>query len=210
MNTYVYTIYGNIYINLTNFCSNACEFCVRNHESTMDGREFGSHSGEGDYDLWLDREPSYKDVTDILDKMDFSRYKEMVFCGYGEPSARFDLVEMLCVYAHERGIKTRINTNGQGNAINGRDITDDIVSHIDSIGVSLNATDAKKYDAICHSEWGERGFDLMLAFAEECVKKGGNVSLSVVDIIGEEETAKARTIAEKIGAKLRVRKMIDG
>ena len=67
MNTYVYTIYGNIYINLTNFCSNACEFCVRNHESTMDGREFGSHSGEGDYDLWLDREPSYKDVTDILD-----------------------------------------------------------------------------------------------------------------------------------------------
>ena len=81
---------------------------------------------------------------------------------------------------------------------------------IDSIGVSLNATDAKKYDAICRSEWGERGFDLMLAFAEECVKKGGNVSLSVVDIIGEEETAKARTIAEKIGAKLRVRKMIDG
>ena len=42
------------------------------------------------------------------------------------------------------------------------------------------------------------------------MKKGGNVSLSVVDIIGREEIAKARTIAEKIGAKLRVRKMIDG
>ena len=208
MNTYVYTIYGNIYINLTNFCSNACEFCVRNHESTMDGRVFGSHSGEGDYDLWLDREPSYKDVTDILDKMDFSRYKEMVFCGYGEPSARFDLVEMLCVYAHERGIKTRINTNGQGNAILGKDIAPRMCRCIDTINVSLNATDAQSYDRLCHSVYGEKAFDIMLDFAKECVRCGGNVVLSIVDCVPPEQLQKAAEIARDIGAKLRVRKMI--
>lgn len=208
MNTYVYTIYGNIYINLTNFCSNACEFCVRNHESTMDGREFGSHSGEGDYDLWLDKEPSYKDVTDILDKMDFSRYKEMVFCGYGEPSARFDLVEMLCVYAHERGIKTRINTNGQGNAILGKDIAPRMCRCIDTINVSLNATDAQSYDRLCHSVYGEKAFDIMLDFAKECVRCGGNVVLSIVDCVPPEQLQKAAEIARDIGAKLRVRKMI--
>lgn len=208
MNTYVYTIYGNIYINLTNFCSNACEFCVRNHESTMDGREFGSHSGEGDYDLWLDREPSYKDVTDILDKMDFSRYKEMVFCGYGEPSARFDLVEMLCVYAHERGIKTRINTNGQGNAILGKDIAPRMCRCIDTINVSLNATDVQSYDRLCHSVYGEKAFDIMLDFAKECVRCGGNVVLSIVDCVPPEQLQKAAEIARDIGAKLRVRKMI--
>ena len=208
MNTYVYTIYGNIYINLTNFCSNACEFCVRNHESTMDGREFGSHSGEGDYDLWLDREPSYKDVTDILDKMDFSRYKEMVFCGYGEPSARFDLVEMLCVYAHERGIKTRINTNGQGNAILGKDIAPRMCRCIDTINVSLNATDTQSYDRLCHSVYGEKAFDIMLDFAKECVRCGGNVVLSIVDCVPPEQLQKAAEIARDIGAKLRVRKMI--
>lgn len=208
MNTYVYTIYGNIYINLTNFCSNACEFCVRNHESTMDGREFGSHSGEGDYDLWLDREPSYKDVTDILDKMDFSRYKEMVFCGYGEPSARFDLVEMLCVYAHERGIKTRINTNGQSNAILGKDIAPRMCRCIDTINVSLNATDAQSYDRLCHSVYGEKAFDIMLDFAKECVRCGGNVVLSIVDCVPPEQLQKAAEIARDIGAKLRVRKMI--
>lgn len=208
MNTYVYTIYGNIYINLTNCCSNACEFCVRNHESTMDGREFGSHSGEGDYDLWLDREPSYKDVTDILDKMDFSRYKEMVFCGYGEPSARFDLVEMLCVYAHERGIKTRINTNGQGNAILGKDIAPRMCRCIDTINVSLNATDAQSYDRLCHSVYGEKAFDIMLDFAKECVRCGGNVVLSIVDCVPPEQLQKAAEIARDIGAKLRVRKMI--
>ena len=208
MNTYVYTIYGNIYINLTNFCSNACEFCVRNHESTTYGREFGSHSGEGDYDLWLDREPSYKDVTDILDKMDFSRYKEMVFCGYGEPSARFDLVEMLCVYAHERGIKTRINTNGQGNAILGKDIAPRMCRCIDTINVSLNATDAQSYDRLCHSVYGEKAFDIMLDFAKECVRCGGNVVLSIVDCVPPEQLQKAAEIARDIGAKLRVRKMI--
>lgn len=208
MNTYVYTIYGNIYINLTNFCSNACEFCVRNHESTMDGREFGSHSGEGDYDLWLDREPSYKDVTDILDKMDFSRYKEMVFCGYGEPSARFDLVEMLANYAHDRGIKTRINTNGQGSAILGKDIAPRMAKCIDTINVSLNATDPVSYDKLCHSRFGLKAFDIMLDFAKECVKCGGNVVLSIVDCVPPEQLQKAAEIAREIGAKLRVRKLI--
>ena len=208
MNTYVYTIYGNIYIILTYYCSIACVFCVRNHESTRDVWEFDSHSGEGDYDLWLDREPSYKDVSDILDKMDFSRYKEMVFCGYGEPSARFDLVEMLCVYAHERGIKTRINTNGQGNAILGKDIAPRMCLCIDTINVSLNATDAQSYDRLCHSVYGEKAFDIMLDFAKECVRCGGNVVLSIVDCVPPEQLQKAAEIARDIGAKLRVRKMI--
>ncbi len=208
MNTYVYTLYGNIYINLTNYCSNACEFCVRNHGSTMDGREFGSHKGEGDCDLWLDREPSYKDVTDILDKMDFSRYKEMVFCGYGEPSARFDLVEMLCAYAHDRGIKTRINTNGQGSAILGVDIAPRMSRCMDTINVSLNATDADSYDKLCHSVFGKKAFDIMLDFAKECLRCGGNVVLSIVDCVPPEQLQKAAEIAREIGAKLRVRKMI--
>ena len=208
MNTYVYTIYGNIYINLTNYCSNACEFCLRNHESVMDGRGFGSHKGEGDYDLWLDREPSYTDVTEILDKMDFSRYKEMVFCGYGEPSARFDLVEMLAGYAHDRGIKTRINTNGQGSAILGKDIAPRMAKCIDTINVSLNATDPESYDKLCHSRFGLKAFDIMLDFAKECVRCGGNVVLSIVDCVPPEQLQRAAEIAREIGAKLRVRKLI--
>lgn len=210
MNTYVYTIYGNIYINLTNRCSNACEFCVRNHVSTMDGRAFSDHKGDqdGDYDLWLDREPSYKDVTDILDKMDFSRYNEMVFCGYGEPTYRFDLVEMLCRYAHDRGIRTRINTNGQGSVILGKDIAPRMSRCMDTINVSLNATDAVSYDRLCHSKYGEKAFDIMLDFARECVRCGGNVVLSIVDCVPQEQIDKAAEIARSIGAKLRVRSMI--
>ena len=56
----------------------------------------------------------------------------------------------------------------------------------------------------------KRGFEIMLDFARACVARGGNVVFSVVDIIGDGEIAKAKAIADSIGAKLRVRKMIDG
>ncbi|MDE5618028.1 MAG: TatD family nuclease-associated radical SAM protein [Clostridia bacterium] len=210
MNTYVYTIYDNIYVNLTNKCSNACEFCIRNHESEMDGMTFAAHKGEkGDsYDLWLDKEPSYSDVVEQLEKLDFSKYKEMVFCGYGEPTYRFDLIEMLCDYAHANGISTRINTNGQGSAIMGRNIAPRMSKCIDVINVSLNATDKVAYQKLCHSIYGEEAYDIMLQFAKECVRHGGNVVLSIVDCVPPEEIARAQHIADSIGATLRVRKLI--
>lgn len=79
---------------------------------------------------------------------------------------------------------------------------------MDTINVSLNATDKVKYDAICHSYYGLDAFDIMLDFARNCVKAGGNVVLSVVDCIGQEEIDKARKIADEIGAKLRVRELL--
>ena len=114
MNNYTYTVRNGIYINLTNRCTNHCTFCIRNEGAGV----YGSDS------LWLDREPAAKEVLDDLGKYDFSKYNEVVFCGYGEPTIR---IEELCEVA--RGIKAmcslpiRINTNGQGNLIHGRDIT---------------------------------------------------------------------------------------
>ena len=47
MNTLTYVYDNKIYLNLTNKCSNNCEFCIR-------------HTGDGvlDYYLWLDKEPT--------------------------------------------------------------------------------------------------------------------------------------------------------
>lgn len=196
-NKYVYTVDDNVYINLTNRCSNRCEFCVRYYEKPIYG------------DLWIKDEPSAQAVIDILEK-DYSLadYGEVVFCGYGEPTYRFDAIEIICDYVHSKGAKTRINTNGQANEILGVDISERISKCIDTINVSLNATDALKYDKICHSDYGERAFDVMLDFAKKCVSHGGNVVLSVVDVIGQEEIAKAREIANSVGAKLRVRQLL--
>ncbi|MBD5086294.1 MAG: radical SAM protein [Clostridiales bacterium] len=195
--TYVYTVDQNIYINLTNRCSNRCEFCVRYYDKPIYG------------DLWIKSEPTADEVIAILEKdYDLSKYGEVVFCGYGEPTYRFDAIEKIADYVHSKGAKTRINTNGQANEILGEDISDRIVKSIDTINISLNATDKVKYDKICHSAYGERAFDIMLDFAKKCVNAGGNVVLSVVDVIGEEEIEKAKEIARSVGAKLRVRALL--
>ncbi len=179
-NTYVYKVDNNLYINLTNRCSNRCEFCVRYYDKPVYG------------DLWIGHEPTAEEVIDILDKCyNLADYKEVVFCGYGEPTYRFDAIEKISEYIHSKGAKTRINTNGQANKILGEDITERIVKCIDTINVSLNATDAEKYDKICHSQYGLRAFDIMLDFAKKCVEHGGNVVLSIVDCVGKDEIAKA-------------------
>ncbi|MGN0771945.1 MAG: TatD family nuclease-associated radical SAM protein [Christensenellales bacterium] len=193
----VYTVDDKLYINLTNRCSNRCEFCVRYYDKPVYG------------DLWLKDEPTAEQVIEILQKdYDVTKYPEVVFCGYGEPTYKFDEIVAICDYVHSKGGKTRINTNGQGNRINGRNIAPEMSRIMDSINVSLNATDKVRYDAICHSEYGIEAFDIMLDFAKECVKAGGNVVLSVVDCIGEQEIEKARKIAQSIGAKLRVRQLL--
>lgn len=195
-NNYVYEVEDSIYINLTNRCTNKCEFCVRYYDEFVYG------------DLWINHEPSAEEVIEILKQYDLSKYKEVVFCGYGEPTYRIDAIVKIAEYVHSLGYKTRINTNGHGNAINNRDITTELVKAIDTIGISLNATDATKYNAICHSIYKEKAFDIMLDFAKKCIEKGGKVKLSVVDSIGNEEIEKAQKIADSIGAILRVRKLI--
>lgn len=194
---FVYVVDKNLYINLTNRCSNKCEFCVRYYDQPIYG------------DLWIKDEPTADQVIDIIEReFDLAQYGEVVFCGYGEPTYKFDEIVKICDYVHSKGGKTRINTNGQGNKILGRDITSTISKCMDTINISLNETDAEKYDKICHSVYGKEAFDIMLDFAKGCVKAGGNVVLSVVDCIGQEEIDKARKIAQSIGAKLRVRELL--
>lgn len=201
---YVYEIGGKLYANLTNRCSNACTFCVRNYDT--DRKK--PHGYEG-YDLWLDKEPTANEVIEALDKYNLAKYKELVFCGYGEPTYRFDVLEEVAAYAHKKGLRTRINTNGQANAILGEDVSERLCRAIDVIGISFNEVTPEKYDAICRSIFGPKAFDIMIDFARRCVAHGGNVVFSVVDCIGKEDIAKAEEIAKSVGAKLRVREMID-
>lgn len=201
---YVYEIDGKLYVNLTNRCSNACTFCVRNYDT--DRRK--PHGYEG-YDLWLEKEPTADEVIAALGKYDLTKYRELVFCGYGEPTYRFDVLEEVAAYAHKKSLRTRINTNGHANAILGKDVSERMCRAIDVIGISLNEVTPEKYDAICHSVFGKKAFDIMLDFAKLCVSHGGNVVFSVVNCIGKEDVERARAIADETGAKLRVREMID-
>ncbi len=195
MNNIVYEIGTSLYINATNKCSNSCTFCVRNNPEFVYG------------DLWLDKEPTKEEVIDKLKEHNLKNYNEVVFCGYGEPTYRMDVIEAVSKFAHENNLKTRINTNGHANKINGKDVTKIIVDSIDTIGISLNDVTHKDYNEICQPMY-EDGFEEMLSFAKLCIEKGGNVVFSVVDCIGKDKIEKAKEIAKTLGAKLRVREEI--
>lgn len=195
MDVYTYKIGENLYVNLTNRCSNACAFCVRGQGAEYEG-----------YSLWLSgAEPTADDIIKQIG--DPVRYREIVFCGYGEPTYRLDAMLKICDYVHSRGGRTRLNTNGHGNLIQGRDITAELATHMDGVNVSLNAPDAEKYTKLCKPRFAG-AFDELLRFAEGLKQAGGNVWFSVVDCIGPEQVEACRKIAQKVGVPLRVRAMI--
>lgn len=197
--TYLYVLDGNLYVNLTNKCSNACDFCVRNERSSY----YGNY-------LWLKNDPSAEKVMAAANGYgDLTRFKEVVFCGFGEPTYRLAEMVALCDYFHEKGLKTRLNTNGQGNLINKRDITPDLKGKIDFVNISLNASCYEKYQKICRSQYREAGFDSMIEFAKLCRRNGIDCRFSIVDCIGEEEVQACKYLAESVKIPLYVRKYIQ-
>ena len=194
-NTFVYELDGNLYINLTNRCSNACSFCVRNDKESYFGNA-----------LWLEHEPS---AAEVIEAIPDRAYPEVVFCGFGEPTERLDALVEIAGVLKERGHTVRLNTNGQGNLINGRDITTDLAMCVDKVNVSLNAPTAEAYQAVCRSIYGESAFSALISFAKCCRDKSMAVVLSVVDCIGAEAVAACRALAEENGLRLRVRAMIE-
>jgi TatD family-associated radical SAM protein len=158
-------------------------------------------------ELWLEREPTAKEITDKL--TDISKYNEIVFCGFGEPTYKMDVLTEIAKFVKSIGGKTRLNTNGQGNLINGYDITEKLKGVIDKVNVSLNEATAEKYQKICHSIYGENAYNELLNFAVKCKEKGVDVVLSIVDSIGKEDIEKCEILAKDNNLRLKVRKYIE-
>lgn len=191
----VYKYQNGIYVNVTNRCTNRCEFCIRYTPSGVDH-----------IDLWLEREPTAEEIISALEKNNYKDYKEVIFCGYGEPLMRFDVVMEVCKYIKKNsGVNVRINTNGHANHCAGRDVTPEMEGLVDTLSISLNASNAEEYQKICKCNFGEDGFYEMLDFAKKSARFVPHVVLSVVDVIGKEEIEKCRRIAEEAGVEYRVR-----
>ena len=193
---FTYEIGGSLYINLTSKCTNDCTFCVRNEKADYFGHK-----------LWLSREPSARDVTARLPQ-EISRYKEYVFCGFGEPTIKLDVLLEVAKEIRARGGVTRINTNGQANMIHKRDVTGELAACIDRINVSLNEATAEDYVKLCRPAFGEAAFAGLQDFAKKCAQRDIDTWFSVVDVIGEEKIGQCRRIARECGVALRVRAYI--
>ncbi|MDR1939505.1 MAG: TatD family nuclease-associated radical SAM protein [Clostridiales bacterium] len=195
MDNYLYEYDGKLYINLTNECSNDCAFCVRN-----------TSDGVGGYFLWLKKPPTADEIIKKLEETDLGKYREFVFCGFGEPLCAFSELVKVGEFLRAQGKRVRLNTNGQARLIVGDNAAERLKNAVDTVSISLNAPDAKKYNAVCRCAFGDDGYYAMLEFAKQCVKCVDRVILSVVDTIPQEDIEACRKIAENMGAEFRVRK----
>lgn len=205
--TITYEDGSGLYVNLTNRCSNSCDFCVR----TL--RDEGKLESHGDLlygDLWLDREPSSAEVIADIARRDLSKYSELVFCGYGEPTERLDtLLEAARAVKKYSDIPIRVNTNGHASLIAGKDVSAEFEGAVDVVSISLNCADAGDYVKLCHPVFGEAAFEGLTDFAAKVRPHVKKVIMTVVETtISDKDIDRCRAIAEKAGAELRIREML--
>ncbi len=201
MMTILYPIYGNLYVNLTNKCPCACTFCLRNHSD---------HVSTSD-SLWLDHDPTFEELKEASKKFNMDDYKEIVFCGYGEPTEAYDVLLQSAKYLKETYKKPiRLNTNGLGNLVNNKDITPSLEGLVDTISISLNTPNKEEYNKIVRPKFGEESFDAMIDFAKKAKQYVPNVVLSTVDTtLLKEEEEQCAEICKNIGATYRIRPWED-
>lgn len=197
--TIFYELFGKLYLNLTNRCTNACEFCIRDYDD-------GSYTKTN---LWIEHEPSLEEIIKDLERFDVKKYPEVVLCGYGEPLLRLNEAVGICKYLKENyNCPIRINTNGLASFANGVNAAEMLCGLCDTVSVSLNQKNAKAYNELCHPVCGEKAFDEIIAFVKEAKKYIPRIILSVVDVIPKEDIKECKKIADALGTEFRIREKI--
>lgn len=194
--TIFYKFDGKMYINITNGCPCDCVFCIRKNGDSIEDND----------SLWLEHEPSFEEITEAFEKFDKQGITEAVFCGYGEPCVRVDMLVKTAEYIKKHSdMKIRVNTNGLVKLIHPEFDLKLFSGLIDSVSISLNAPDAASYNEVTRPHWGERSFDVMLDFAVAMKEICGKVAFTLVDVISEDKIDACRKLAEKLEIPLRVR-----
>ena len=196
--TIAYRLGNALYLNITNDCPCDCVFCLRNDSD-------GVNPGQS---LWLDHDPTVEEIMAALSEVDFEEYQEIVFCGYGEPTCRLDVLLEVAKYLKKvQHLPVRLNTNGLCDLINNKKTVPLLAECIDRISISLNAPNAEMYNALCKPVFGEDSFEAMLRFAKECKDAIPEVVLSIVPgtKLDDKTIEACRSLCDSIDIPLRVR-----
>jgi TatD family-associated radical SAM protein len=189
-----YPLKDSLYLNITNRCSNACLFCIRK-----------TAAGVG-YNLWLKQEPSVAEIMNAIGEP--GRYSEIVFCGYGEPLMRPEIVVEVARLLKKYPLKIRLNTNGLAGLFLDYDIIPQLTGLIDTISISLNADNARTYQELTRTQFGTIAFPAVLDFIRRSKSAIPDVIVSVVRYPGV-DIEKAALLAENLGVQFRVREFLE-
>ena len=191
-----YKYQDSLYINLTNRCVMACTYCIKHK---WKGR-FRGHN------LRLEKEPSAREVIAAI--KDPKKYGEITFCGYGVPLVRFMVVRAVALWVKANGGKTRVNTTGNFNGADSKEMLKSLKGAVDSISISLNAPDAKTYSLINRPKYGLGAFKNVLNFIRLARLYIPDVTVTTVALPGI-DVEKCKKTARSLKVKFRVRPYLD-
>jgi len=192
--TYIY--HKNLYVNLTNRCASACTFCIKQKwEWKYRGK-----------DLKLDHEHSAKEVIKAISNP--KKYPEIVFCGYGEPTLRLEVLKEVAVWVKSKGGRVRVNTTGLASLFYGRNIVPELKGLVDAVSVSLNAGNTKDYVRIQRPQFGARSYRGVLSFIRQSKKYIPEVTITCIPLPGL-DISKCPAIAKKLGVHYRERPYLN-
>ena len=205
MYTLVYSINNEpnpetVYVNLTNACTNSCVFCLREQKDDVCGAN-----------MWHDGNYTLENIIEQFNKYNPTP-KNVVFCGYGEPFLKKDMMKEFAQYLRKNhpNIKIRVNTNGHANAIYKMNVAEEFKDLLDEASVSLNSDNVEQYNEICQPKI-ENAFEAMKDFLKSCNEAGIKTYASIVT--GFDNTTKINVencekIAKELGAEFRNREFI--
>ncbi|MCX5665430.1 MAG: TatD family nuclease-associated radical SAM protein, partial [Candidatus Omnitrophica bacterium] len=131
-------------------------------------------------------------------------YREIVFCGYGEPTARLEAMKAVCAELKKKGAVIRLVTNGHGDLINKRPIVKELTGLVDNVSVSLNTDKEELYNKFCSPEFGSGTYKAVMKFIRDCVGAGIKAEVTCLNLPGV-DLKECEAIAKGLGASFRAR-----
>lgn len=198
----VYFLEGKTYINLTNACTNKCLFCIRDLKEDVVGAN-----------LWL--QADNVEAEDVIAQLEAKRESikdEIIFCGYGEPFLKLEVLKEVAKYIKENfeGTKIRVNTNGHASFVYKRNVPEELKGLVDEVSISLNAADENLYNELSRPSI-EDAYLHMQEFARQCVEAGIKTTMTAVTGFRDYDvdTDACQRLCKDIGAQFRAREWIE-
>lgn len=192
--TIAYELHGSCYLNITSQCTLRCHFCPKYHH-TWEVKQ---------YNLALNKEPTAAEVIAAIG--DPSLYKEIVFCGYGEPTQRLKTLLEVAKEMKAQGKRVRVNTDGLVNLVEGRDVSKEMAEVVDLLSISLNAQNEEIY--IRHTRPRKEGaFDALMEFIPLAKNAGMEVTLTAIHGLEGVDIEACQEIANRLGVQFRKREL---
>jgi TatD DNase family protein len=187
-----YTLRNSRYLNVTARCTLRCAFCPK----------FNGSLAVGSYDLKLHHEPTADELVAAVPEP--SKFDQVVFCGFGEPTLRLDVVLETAARLKAKGARIRLNTDGLASLVHSRDVTPELQGKVDALSISLNAQDEATYERHCRPTL-PGSYAAMQDFARRAKAFVPEVTMSAIDGLEGVDIAACERIAQSLGVAFRRR-----